>query len=140
MSLKIRLKPHEKILIGGAVVLNGDKNSEIIIENNVPILREKDIMREEGATSPGRRVYFLVQLMYVDSENLVNYHHGYWELVKDILTAAPSTKPLIEEISNHLLEMDYYSALKASKKLISYETKLLEKVTGMSRGSGNVNS
>lgn len=129
MSLKIRLRPHEKILIGGAVVSNGEKNSEIIIENSVSILREKDIMREEDATSPCRRLYFFVQLMYVDPENLVTYHHGYWDLVKDILAAAPSTKPIIEEISNNLLEMDYYNAIKVSKKLIAYETKLLDQVS-----------
>jgi len=132
MSLKIRLKPYEKLLIGRAVVSNGDKSSEIIVENNVPILREKDIMKEESATSPGKRVYFLVQLMYVDSENLVTYHHSYWDMVKDILAAAPSTKPIIEDISNNLLEMDYYNALKASKKLISYEAKLLERISGLS--------
>lgn len=129
MSLKIRLKSNEKILIGHAVVRNGDKAAEIFIENSVPILREKEIMREDGATSPCRRLYFLVQLMYVDGENLVSYHHDYWELVKEIIAAAPSTKPLIEEISSDILELDYYHALKTAKKLIGYEEKLLEQVT-----------
>lgn len=128
VSLKIRLKPNEKILIGHAVVRNGDKSGEIFIENSVPILREKEIMKEEGATSPCRRLYFMVQLMYVDGENLVNYHHAYWELVKEIVAAAPSMKPLIEEISTDILELDYYHALKAAKKLIGYEEDLLKQV------------
>lgn len=128
MSLKIRLKPNEKILIGHAVVRNGDKASDLFIENSVPILREKEIMKEEGATSPCRRLYFLVQLMYVDGENLVTYHHAYWELVKEIVAAAASMKPLIEEISTDILELDYYHALKAAKKLIGYEEKLLAQI------------
>lgn len=128
MSLKIRLKPNEKILIGHAVVRNGDKATDLFIENSVPILREKEIMKEEGATSPCRRLYFLVQLMYVDGENLVTYHHAYWELVKEIIAAAQSMKPLIEEISTDILELDYYHALKAAKKLITYEEQLLDQV------------
>lgn len=125
MSLKIRLKPNEKILISGAVLKNGDKAIEFCIENKVAILREKSIMKEEAVTTPGRRLYFLVQLMYVDSANLVNYHHSYWELVKEIAAAAPSTTPFLEEVSNLVLAQDYYHALKAADRLVEYESVLI---------------
>ncbi len=46
MALKIALKPQEKVIIGGAVIQNGKNRSELLVENNVAILREKDIMRE----------------------------------------------------------------------------------------------
>ena len=41
MALKIILKPHEKFILGGAVITNGDAKSAFIVENDVPILREK---------------------------------------------------------------------------------------------------
>ncbi len=44
MALKISLKPDERIIIGGAVLQNGGARSDFVIENSVPILREKDIM------------------------------------------------------------------------------------------------
>jgi flagellar protein FlbT len=128
MSLKIRLKPDEKVLIGKAVIKNGQKSSEFVVENNVPILRQKDIMTVREADSPSRRVYFVVQLMYIDSEKLVEYHGKYWELVNDILAAAPSTKPCIEKISEQILAGDYYQALKLTRKLIQYEEELLAHV------------
>ena len=48
MALKLSLKPGEKMIIGGAVVKNGDAKAELFIENQVPLLREKDIMRRKG--------------------------------------------------------------------------------------------
>jgi len=43
MSLKITLKPYEKFIIGGAVIINGEAKSTFVVENDVPILRQKDI-------------------------------------------------------------------------------------------------
>lgn len=128
MSLKLRLKPEEKVLVGKAVIKNGPRTSEFVVENNVPILRQKDILIEEEANSPSRRVYFVIQLMYIDTEKLVEYHGTYWELVTDILAAAPSTKPYIERISEQILACDYYQALKLTRKLMNYEEELLAHV------------
>jgi len=128
MSLKLRLKPEEKVLVGKAVIKNGPRTSEFVVENNVPILRQKDILSEEEANSPSRRVYFVIQLMYIDTEKLVEYHGKYWELVNDILAAAPSTKPYIERISEQIVACDYYQALKLTRKLMNYEEELLAHV------------
>lgn len=128
MSLKLRLKPEEKVLVGGAVIRNGSKATEIIIENNVPILRQKDIMTEKEANSPARRVYFAIQLMYIDPENLADYHEKFWELAKDILAAAPSTGSHLRKISEKVLCGDYYQALKSTQKLMTYEEELLAHV------------
>jgi flagellar biosynthesis repressor protein FlbT len=128
MSLKLRLKPDEKVLVGKAVIKNGPRTSEFVVENNVPILRQKDILTEEEANSPSRRVYFVIQLMYIDTEKLVEYHGKYWELVNDILVAAPSTKPYLERISEQIVACDYYQALKLTRKLMNYEEELLAHV------------
>ena len=71
MALRISLKPHEKMILGGAVITNGNSfRCNLIIENKVPILREKDILSESEATSLCRQLYFVIQLMYIDEENL----------------------------------------------------------------------
>ena len=102
MALKITLKPHEKMIIDGAVIRNGNSKSELFIENNVPILRRKDIMSEAEANSPARRIYFTIQLMYVDERNLQHHHKNYWVLVEDFIQAAPSVLPLIDEINDFI--------------------------------------
>jgi len=121
MSLKITLKPNERMIIGGAVLTNGNKKSDFFIENNVPILRQKDIMSVKDADSPGRRIYFVIQLMYIDEENLKNHYNTYWKLVQDFVEAAPSMLELIDQISENILSNRYYQALKLGKKLIAYE-------------------
>ena len=125
MGLKITLKPHERMIIGGAVITNGGAKSELVIENDVPILRQKDILGEEEADTPCRRIYLAVQLMYIDPEHLTDHHQTYWKLVREVLKAAPSTLEFIEGISREILAERYYQALKSTRQLIEYEKELM---------------
>lgn len=128
MALKIELKPHERLIIDGAVIQNGPTRSTFIVENRVPILREKDILGPKEANSPCKRIYLAIQLMYVDEEHLPEHHKLYWELVNDIAKAAPSREKLLAEISGHVIEKRYYQALKATKELIDYEQEAIRRV------------
>lgn len=128
MGLKISLKPKERMIIGGAVVANGNTKCELIIENKVTLLREKDILSEEAANSPSKRIYFTIQLMYIDNENLAAHHAMYWKLVKEVIEAAPSTITLIDQISEHIVNNRYYQALKVADKLIQYEQEVIKSV------------
>jgi flagellar protein FlbT len=128
MGLKITLKPKERMIIGGAVITNGDTKSNLIIENKVPLLREKNILTEAEANTPGRRIYFVIQLMYIDEENLTSHHKAYWQLVSEFIQAAPSALELIKQISEHIVSNRYYMALKLAGKLIRYEQEVIKSV------------
>ncbi len=133
MALKITLKPCEKFILGGAVIANGETKSTFVVENDVPILREKDIMTLASADTPCKRIYFAIQLMYVDGNNMAEHHKTFWELVKDVAIAAPSRKPLLQEISERILDERYYQALKLTKKLIEYEQEVVNRVRNAAR-------
>ncbi len=135
MALKISLKPDERIIIGGAVLQNGGARSDFVIENSVPILREKDIMGLADANSPCRRIYFAIQLMYVDEKNIEEHRATYWKLVRDVTHAAPSTIGLIDQISEHILHDRYYQALKLTNQLIEYEQGVMNHVRSAATGS-----
>lgn len=135
MALKIILKPDERIIIGGAVVQNGSMRTDFVIENSVPILREKDIMALAEANSPCRRIYFAIQLMYVDEKNIEEHRATYWQLVRDVARAAPSTIGLIDQISEQILHNRYYQALKLTNKLIDYEQGVMNHVRSAAAGS-----
>ena len=124
MSLKVELKPHERLIIGNCVVTNSDQRTRLFIDGNAPILREKDILTGETANSPAKRIYFAVQLMYLDND-ISKLRGEYFELVNDIVTAAPSCIPIVDEINNDILTGSLYKALKAAKRLIQYEQDLL---------------
>jgi flagellar biosynthesis repressor protein FlbT len=125
MALKITLKPHERLIIAGAAISNGHSTANLLIENNVPILREKDILREKNAASPAQKIYFIIQIMYLDQDDLAAHHKLYWDLVRSFIKAAPSSLRLIDEISEHILGSRYYKALKVARKLIDYEKSIL---------------
>lgn len=129
MALKISLRPHERIVIAGAVIANGEKRSELVVENQVPILREKDLLREVEADTPCKRIYYVIQLMYFDEENLKNHHENYWELVKAVLAAAPSMTVYMDRISECLIGNRYYQALRIAREMIEYEKEVLNCVT-----------
>jgi flagellar protein FlbT len=124
MPLKVELKPNERIIIGACVITNTDQRARLLIDgNNIPILREKDIMTPATADTPAKLVYLAVQLMYISPNPQLN-HGTYFNLVRDIVSAVPSAWPIIEGINNHILSGELYQALKYARKLVAYEKKL----------------
>ena len=122
MALKITLKPKERMILGGTVIVNGSRtSSDLIIEYKVPILRQKDILSEKDANSPSKRIYFAIQLMYIDEEKRNIHQNIYCELTQELVLAAPSTTGLIDKISEYILSDKYYPALKLAKELMAYE-------------------
>jgi flagellar protein FlbT len=126
MALKVELKPNERIIIGACVITNTEQRARLLIDgDNIPILREKDILTPATADTPAKLVYLAVQLMYISPDPEAN-HGTYFNLVRDIVTAVPSAWPIIEEINNNILGGNMYQALKEAKKLVAYEKKLLD--------------
>jgi flagellar protein FlbT len=124
MSLRIELRPGERILIGECVLTNSDQRTRFVIDGQTPILREKDIMTARLANTPAKRIYLAVQLMYL-SRDPRQHHETYFTLLRDFIQAAPSARPLIENINNQILSGDLYNALKSTRKLIKFEQELL---------------
>lgn len=129
MALKITLKPHEKMILGQAVIANGPNKCEFVVENNVPILRQNDILTPEKAQTPAMKIYLAVQLMYVDPDNLTEHQKIYWQLVEEFLQAAPSALALIDRVNELIFKERYYQALKSAQQLVSFEQEVIERVT-----------
>ncbi len=125
MALKVEMKPNERIIIGTAVVRNGNQRTSLIIEGHAPILREKDILSQKSADTPAKLIYFTIQLMYIDgkiSENIALYN----QFVAEFHEAVPSSTHILLAIHNHILNGDLYKALKEAKQLLAYERTLFE--------------
>jgi flagellar biosynthesis repressor protein FlbT len=128
MSLKVELKPGERLIIGTALVRNGDQRTRLFIEGEAPILREKDILTPATADTPAKKIYLAVQLMYL-KQDLTGHNEIYFPLVQDFVAAAPSSLALIAEVNNRILSGDLYKALKSAKRLITYEQELISHAT-----------
>lgn len=125
MALKLKLKAGEKVYINGALLENGGSTAELQVLNKVPILREKDILLEEAADTPCRKMYFAVQSLYLDPADETEAIRFLSKLSVEISKAAPSALPFIERVHDRVMGKRYYSALKEVRKLIEYEDKLL---------------
>ena len=61
-GLILKLRPHEEILINGAIVENGDFKTRIRIKSErVNILRLRDAITAKDATTPLKQAYFIAQ-------------------------------------------------------------------------------
>jgi flagellar protein FlbT len=132
MALKVELKAGERIIVGDCLITNTDQRAQLLIEGKTPILRSKDILTPDTANTPAKRIYLAVQLMYL-SKDPRDHHETYFQLVRALVEAAPSTWPYIEDINNYILTGEIYKALKQTKKLIEYEQELIEHAKGRGR-------
>jgi len=128
MALKLTLKPEEKVIVNGAVIANGGAKTTLSIENSAIILRQKDILTEEQASTPAKRIYFCLQLAYLDSEHERDYLEKANLLVRDFIEAAPTeeVREILEPVGIDVSARNYFKALKQLKKLIAYEEKRLK--------------
>ena len=124
MALVLDLKPGERVIIGETLITNDRQRARLHIEGDAPILREKDILRAEDADTPCKNLYLTLQLMYVDRDP-ARFHDAYFEVVRKIQDAAPSTAPILLDINQNIIDGSYYKALKNAKRLIKYEAELI---------------
>ena len=132
MPLKLSLKPGEKFVLNGAVVQNGDRRGTLVLQNKASVLREKDIMQADDATSPARRIYFPVMMMYLDEGDAGKYYDEFVRRMTEFMGAIRNAEVLTEcvNVSKHVLAREFYKGLMGCRKLIEYEdSRLLE--TGM---------
>jgi flagellar protein FlbT len=137
LPLKLSLKPGEKFVLNGAVVQNGDRRSVLVLQNKASVLREKDIMQEEEATTPARRIYFPVMMMYLDEAGADRYYDEFARRLTEFMKVIANPVVLTEcvEISKNCMEREYYKALMRCRKLMDYEAERLGHVpTGVPSG------
>jgi len=137
MPLKLSLKPGEKFVLNGAVVQNGDRRGVLILQNKASVLREKDIMQIDEATSPARRIYFPVMMMYLDEAGASKFYDEFVKRLNEFMGAISNPELLADciAISKHAMAREYYKALMLCRKLIEYEDERLSHVaSGLSKG------
>ena len=64
-TLKISLKPNEKIYLNGAVI-RVDRKVTIELLNDVQFLLESHVLQTDEASTPLRQLYFILQVMLMN--------------------------------------------------------------------------
>jgi flagellar protein FlbT len=139
LPLKLSLKPGEKFVLNGAVVQNGDRRGVLVLQNKASVLREKDIMQQEQANTPARRIYFPVMMMYLDESGAERYYDEFVRRMSEFMGVIRNPNVLADcvDVSRYCMEREYYKALMLCRKLIEYEDERLGNVpASVSAGSG----
>jgi flagellar biosynthesis repressor protein FlbT len=131
MPLKLSLKPGERFVLNGAVVQNGDRRGVLVLQNKASVLREKDIMQADEATTPARRIYFPVMMMYLDEANAKDFYDDFAQRMSEFMGVIRNAQILTEcvAVSKHVLGHNYYKALMSCRRLIEYEDERLGNVS-----------
>ena len=128
MPLKINVKSGEKFVVNGAVMVAGSKGASLVLQNEATILLGKDVMQEKEATTPSRRIYFSILVMYLDQENAKDYRDAFMSYVEDFMDATTFSE--VRRTLLHIVEDvnsgNYYRAMKTCKVLMNYEDEMLK--------------
>ena len=117
-------------MLNGAVVQNGDRRGVLVLQNKASVLREKDIMQQEDATTPARRIYFPVMMMYLDEGAAGRHYDEFVRRLTEFMSVIANPTVLADcvAISKHCMDREYYKALMGCRKLMDYEDERLGNV------------
>lgn len=128
MPLRIKLPKQERVLINGAVIENTGDTAILLIHNKADILRRKEIMQENEASTPARKIYYSLQCAYIFEKDRTRYLSLVNEFMLQYLDAASSAQPILKKISSDIDKSHLYNALKSSRNLIDHEEVRLNSV------------
>lgn len=123
-GLILKLRAHEQILVNGVVMQNGDRNTRLIIKTpDARILRLRDAIHPEEATTPVKRACYLAQLAVAGecgsaeaAEQLASELDG----LRDWLPGYTASEAL-DEARTALAEGNHYAVLRALRRLVPLE-------------------
>tara|TARA_R110002072_G_scaffold1069_8_gene8729 strand:- start:1207 stop:1629 length:423 start_codon:yes stop_codon:yes gene_type:complete len=130
MPLKLSLKPGEKFVLNGAVLQNGDRRATLVLQNKASVLREKDIMHEDEVTTPARRIYFPIMMMYLSEKQDTKIYDDFVVRMTEFMNAVGSPEAMQEcvAVSRDVMAGEFYKALIRCRKLIDFEDERLQSV------------
>jgi flagellar protein FlbT len=127
-GLVLKLAPHERVLINGAVIENGDRRARISIRTpDVNILRLRDAIHPEQATTPVSRACYEAQLVLSGDRVAADGRRimlGNLEQLSQVFDDRDS-RILLSEATDSVLSDNFYRALRALRDLLPREARLL---------------
>ena len=66
--LRISLRDGEALIVNGAL-LRASGRTELVVENQVSLLRGREIMAEEEADTPAKQLYFACMMAYINEDS-----------------------------------------------------------------------
>ncbi|KUJ77902.1 flagellar biosynthesis repressor FlbT [Ruegeria marisrubri] len=127
-GLVLKLAPKERVLINGVVIENGDRRGRFsIMTPGAHVLRLRDAIRPDEASTPVRRVCYAAQLVLSgdldpDAARLQLLRRV--EELSQVFTD-PDSRNILAQATSALTSGQYYRCLKSLRSLLPREERLL---------------
>ncbi len=127
-GLILKLRAHEQILVNGVVMQNGDRNARLIIKTpDAKILRLRDAIHPDQADTPVKRVCYIAQLAVAGETDSIDAASQLAAGIAQLgaaLEGISGAEPLAEA-AEMLAEENFYGVLRALRRLLPLEARLL---------------
>lgn len=135
-GLVLKLSPKERLLINGAVIENGERRSRLsIMTPNAHILRLRDAIHPDEATTPVRRACYAAQLVLSGDQNAEDVRVSMIRQIEELsqVFTDPDSRANLTKATEAVMEGQHYQCLKSLRSLLAREDRVLAhaKVQGM---------
>ncbi len=128
-GLVIRLAPHERVLLNGAVIENGDRRASLSIKTpHANVLRLRDAIHPEQANTPVKRTCYLAQLVLSGDSKAEDVKTPLLRAIEQLsqVFTDMDSRDILSTASETAMDGDYYQTLKSLRLLLPRERRLLE--------------
>lgn len=114
MPMKLELREGEKVVLNGAVFMvePRGRGTSLLLLNRANVLRARDVMKEEEATSLEKRLYLALQVIYLFPQDCAEARTAFRDIAAHLDLARPSLAPVLQEVRELVAEDDVYVALR----------------------------
>ena len=127
-GLVLKLDPHERVLINGAVIENGDRRTKFcVVSPGANILRLRDAIHPDEAKTPVRRVCYVAQLVLSGDADTAEAKRQIIRGIEQLsqVFKDDDSRSILATATEAVVAEQYYQCLKALKTLIPRESRLL---------------
>lgn len=134
-GLVLRLRPHEKFLVNGVVIENGGRRARLRVKTQeANILRIREALHPDDATTPAKRLYYIAQLGVVGEAGRDETQSALQSGLADLKKAFGETFCCEDIDSARELASagEFYRVMRALARIIPHEAVLLGATTASS--------
>lgn len=111
-GLVLKLRPHEQLMINGVVVENGERKGKLrVCTEGAHILRLRDAMRPEDATTPRKKAYYAAQMAVAGELTAAQAGVLIEQALRDY--GEPGADTIRQIVGKHVDRGEFYKAMRA---------------------------
>jgi flagellar protein FlbT len=126
-GLVLKLGPHERIMINGVVMENGDRRARLnVLTPDANVLRLRDAIHPEEANTPVKRVCYIAQLVLAGEADPDEARQQLLRGIEQLsqVFSDPDSRAHLATATEAVGQSRFYQAMKALRAILPREARL----------------